>query len=146
MTRILFTKLHQPYVDAGTIPAYSLAGYRERSVFICHSLHVPPPREAVPDAMEALFAALAAEEHPAVRAVLGHFVFVFIHPYQDGNGRLGRFLMNAMLASGGYPWTVIRVSQRVEYMAALEEASTHGNIAAFSRFVAQEMEVEWRSK
>jgi len=77
--------------------------------------------------------------------VLGHFVFVFIHPYQDGNGRLGRFLMNAMLASGGYGWTVIRVSRRAEYMVALEEASTRGNIAAFSRFVAQEMEVEWRS-
>ena len=140
-----YAKLHQPYVDAGTIPAYSLAGYRERSVFIRHSLHVPPPREAVPDAMEALFVALAAEEHPAVRALLGHFVFVFIHPYQDGNGRLGRFLMNAMLASGGYPWTVIRVTQRAEYMAALEEASTRGGIAAFTRFVAQEMKVDWRS-
>ena len=140
-----YAKLHQPYVDAGTIPAYSLAGYRERSVFIRHSLHVPPPREAVPDAMEALFVALAGEEHPGVRAVLGHFVFVFIHPYQDGNGRLGRFLMNAMLASGGYGWTVIRVSRRAEYMAALEEASTRGGIAAFCRFVAQEMKVDWRS-
>ena len=99
----------------------------------------------ITDAMEALFVALAGEEHPGVRAVLGHFVFVFIHPYQDGNGRLGRFLMNAMLASGGYPWTVIRVTQRAEYMAALEEASTRGGIAAFTRFVAQEMKVDWRS-
>ena len=89
--------------------------------------------------------ALAGEEHPGVRAVLGHFVFVFIHPYQDGNGRLGRFLMNAMLASGGYGWTVIRVSRRAEYMAALEAASTRGGIAAFCRFVAQEMKVDWRS-
>ena len=37
----------------------------------------------------------------AVRAVLGHFFFVYIHPYMDGNGRMGRFVLNAMLASGG---------------------------------------------
>jgi hypothetical protein len=36
-----------------------------------------------------------------VRVVLGHFIFVYIHPYMDGNGRMGRFLMNVMLAGGG---------------------------------------------
>ncbi|WP_366635422.1 Fic family protein [Aquisalimonas sp.] len=41
-----------------------------------------------------------------MRAVLGHWLFGSIHPYPDGNGRMGRFTMNAMLASGGYPWTV----------------------------------------
>jgi len=44
---------------------------------------------------------------------------VHIHPYMDGNGRMGRFLMNLMLASGGYPWTVIPVQERDEYMSAL---------------------------
>jgi Fic family protein len=43
---------------------------------------------------------IAAESHPGVRAVLGHFSLVYIHPYMDGNGRLGRFLMNAMLVTG----------------------------------------------
>jgi hypothetical protein len=38
--------------------------------------------------------------------------------YMDGNGRIGRFLMNVMLASGGYPWTVIPVSDRNAYMNA----------------------------
>jgi Fic family protein len=89
--------------------------------------------------MEALFAALARETSPAVRAVLGHFVFVFIHPYSDGNGRIGRFLMNLMLASGGYNWTVIRVDRRREYMAALEKASVRGEIGDFTKFVAGEM-------
>jgi hypothetical protein len=51
--------------------------------------------------------------------VIGHFVFVYIHPYIDGNGRMGRFLMNVMLASGGYPWTVIPLERRDDYMAAL---------------------------
>ena len=79
------------------------------------------------------------EPEPAVRAVLGHHLFVFIHPYYDGNGRLGRFLMNSMLASGGYPWTVIRVKRRDAYMDALERASVNGDIVPFTRFVAEEM-------
>ena len=139
-----YAQLYQPSVDAGIIAAYSLAGYRERPVFIRNSMHVPPTAgPAVMDAMEALFTLLKDEHHAAVRAVMGHFAFVFIHPYQDGNGRIGRFLMNAMFASGGYPWTVIRVSRRAQYMAALEEASTKQNIVPFIRIVAQEMRVDW---
>ncbi|WP_317503891.1 Fic family protein [Idiomarina sp. HP20-50] len=38
---------------------------------------------------------------------------VYIHPYFDGNGRIGRFIMNLMLASGGYPWTVVPVERRI---------------------------------
>jgi Fic family protein len=67
--------------------------------------------------------------------VLGHFVFVYIHPYGDGNGRMARFLMNSMLASGGYPWTVIRVEDRDSYMASLEQASVNGNIEPFAEFI-----------
>jgi len=141
-----YAQLHQPHVDAGIIPAYSLAGYRERRVFIRNSQHVPPPREAMPDAMEAFFELLAAEDHPAVRGVLGHFAFVFIHPYSDGNGRIGRFLMNAMLASGGYPWTIVRVARRGAYMAALEKASTKGDIVDFARFLAEETQVDWETR
>jgi Fic family protein len=89
------------------------------------------------DLMPAFFTLLKDEEEPAVRAVLGHFFFVYIHPYSDGNGRMGRFLMNVMLASGGYPWTVIPLKTRSKYMAALEEASVRRNIKPFSRFIAE---------
>jgi Fic family protein len=72
-----------------------------------------------------------------VRVVLGHFFFVYVHPYMDGNGRMGRFLMNVMLASGGWPWTVITVDTRDTYMAALEEASVRQDIVPFTRFLAE---------
>ncbi len=96
--------------------------------------------------MDTLFRLLVQEEEPAVRGVLGHFLFVFIHPYPDGNGRLGRFLMNAMLASGGYAWTVIRLKRRQHYMKALEQASVGGDIRPLSEFVLQEMGVDWCSE
>jgi len=41
----------------------------------------------------------------------------------DGNGRMGRFLMNLMMASGGYPWTVIPIEDRKVYIEALEKVS-----------------------
>lgn len=59
--------------------------------------------EAVRDVVPTFFELLINEEHARGRAILGHFFFVFIHPYIDGNGRMARFLMNTMLASGNYP-------------------------------------------
>jgi Fic family protein len=66
-----------------------------------------------------------------VRATLERWLFGYIHPYADGNGRMARFPMNVMLASGGYPWTVTPVEERKAYMGSLEKASVDG-IAAQS--------------
>src|SRR5580693_2284376 len=93
------------------------------------------------DAMPALFDHLERESEPSVRAVLGHWLFGYIHPYPDGNGRMARFLMNAMLASGGYPWTVIRVEDRKPYLAALDSASVDLDIAPFASFIAERVQL-----
>lgn len=132
-----YLALFSPSVQAGLLKPSDLAGWRDNQVFIRGALHVPPAKEAVRECMPVLFELIENEPHPAVRAVLGHFLFVFIHPYMDGNGRLARFLMNAMLVTGGYVWTVIPVQQRQAYMQALERASSHGEIEPFARLVAQ---------
>lgn len=130
-----YRQLFGPSVTAGIISAVDLAGYRSGPVYIRRSMHVPPPREAVRDCMPALFDLLEVETEPAVRVVLGHFVFVYIHPYMDGNGRMGRFLMNVMLASGGYPWTIVPLDRREDYMRALESASVRQDIRPFAAFL-----------
>jgi fido (protein-threonine AMPylation protein) len=135
--RAWYRELFAPSVTAGLLQPADLAGYRGGQVFIRHSMHIPPNKAAVRDAMPAFFDLLEEEEDPAARAVLGHFVFVYIHPYSDGNGRMGRFLMNLMLASGGYPWTVIPVSARDAYMNALEKASVDEDIVPFAKFLAK---------
>ena len=131
-----YRELFAPSVQAGIIHPEDLAGFRNKQVFIRGSRHVPLNNEAVRETMPVLFDLLKQEPEASVRAVLGHFIFVYIHPYSDGNGRMGRFLMNVMLASGGYPWTVIPVQLRKEYMEALEQASVERNITPFAKLVA----------
>lgn len=132
-----YRALFAPSVTAGLLRPADLAGYRGGSVFIRRSMHVPPSSESVRDAMPRFFELLTEETDPAVRVVLGHFIFVYIHPYTDGNGRMGRFLMNVMLGAGGYPWTVVPVEQRAAYMAALEEASVRHAIAPFADILGE---------
>ena len=133
---IWYRELFSPSVRAGILTAADLAGYRNEPVYIQNARHVPPGKEAVRELMPAFFDLLREESDSGVRAVLGHFMFVHIHPYMDGNGRMGRFLMNVMLASGGYPWSVIPVERRSEYMDALHAASTESHIQPFTGFLA----------
>ncbi len=135
-----YQNLFGPSVHAGLINAEDLIGYRNDRVFIRNSRHSPPPKEAVLDAMTAFFDCLAAEKHPGVQAVLGHYFFVYIHPYMDGNGRIARFLMNAFLVSGGYPWAVVRVENRSKYISILEQTHSDFDLTNFAKFVCGEME------
>ena len=144
--RTWYREMFAPGVAAGIHKPGDLAGYRRNLVFIRRSRHVPPSFEAVPDAMPMLFDLLQDEENAAVRVVLGHFFFVYIHPYMDGNGRMGRFLMNAMLASGGYPWTVVPLAKRAEYMEALEQASVAQNVEPFARLLGELVEAGLRGE
>jgi hypothetical protein len=136
-----YRELFQPSVQAALIGAAAFAGYRDHPVFLRGSRHVPPRAAALRDAMPAFFDLLEQENEPSVRAVLGHWMLGYIHPYPDGNGRMARFLMNAMLASGGYPWTVIQVDDRTAYLQALESASVEHDICPFVEFAAER--VRW---
>ncbi|MCW5824896.1 MAG: Fic family protein [Cyanobacteria bacterium TGS_CYA1] len=131
-----YRELFAPSVKIGLLKPADLAGYRKDQVFISRSKYLPPKAENVRDAMPIFFELLQREDEPAVRTVLGHFVFVYIHPYMDGNGRMARFLMNLMLSSGGYPWTVVPVGLRAKYIDALESASVSLDIVPLTKFLA----------
>ena len=132
-------QLFEPSVRAGIVKTSDLIGYRRHQVFIRNSMHTPLNPDAVLDAMEALSDLMKEEENALVRAILGHFFFVYIHPYMDGNGRTARFVMNSQLVTAGYPWVVVPVSRRQEYMEALEQASVEENIESFARFIGSLM-------
>ena len=134
-----YRELFAPGVSAGLTKTSDLAGYRNGPVYIKGSMHTPPRYEAVRDTMPVFFDLLKEEPEVSVRAVLGHFVFVYLHPYFDGNGRMARFLMNVMLASGSYPWTVIKLDKREKYMSALEKASAGNDITDFAKFIGEQV-------
>ncbi|RLD24436.1 MAG: cell filamentation protein Fic, partial [Bacteroidetes bacterium] len=134
-----YRELFAPSVAVGLAKVSDLAGYRNGPVFIKGAMHTPPRHEAVRDTMPVFFDLLKKEQETSVRVVLGHFIFVYIHPYFDGNGRMARFLMNVMLASGNYPWMVIKLDKREQYMSALEKASVGNDIADFAKFIGEQV-------
>lgn len=134
-----FAKLFGPSLKAGILKPAQLMGYRDGQVYIRGSMHTPLHKDDLRDAMETYFQLLKEEDDPFVKAVLGHHLFGFIHPYMDGNGRMARFIMNLFLVTGGYKWCVVTVDTRDKYMKALEEASVNGNIESFAEFIKDSM-------
>ena len=128
-------EMFQPCIVAGLVKPSDLVGYRTNYVYIRGSKHTPLHPEAVREAMPVLMELMEQEEDAVVRAILGHFFFVFIHPYIDGNGRTARFIMNVMRITAGYSWRVITINERENYMAALEKASVEGDITDFAKIV-----------
>lgn len=74
--------------------------------------------------------------HPLKIAAHMHAKFERIHPFEDGNGRVGRILLNAILIDAGYPPLVIRKTMRKSYFSALE-ASDNGHYEYMERFLIE---------
>ena len=72
-------------------------------------------------------------EHPLLVATLFHHRFTHIHPFDDGNGRMARALMNVILMREGFPPAVLKTQNRAEYVAALRKADSgdSGDLAMF---------------
>ena len=98
---------------------------------------------AVPGLMRDLldWYAEAEEEgalHPLLRAAILHHEFVAIHPFDDGNGRIGRIVMNFALMRAGYPPAIIPVSKRLEYYAGLN-AADHGDYLPIVKYIGERL-------
>ncbi len=72
-------------------------------------------------------------------AALFHYRFVRIHPFDDGNGRISRLLMNYILLKNGYPPVVIKSADKHNYLAALRMADAD-DIEAFIEYVAEQLQ------
>jgi Fic family protein len=76
--------------------------------------------------------------HPSVLAAIFHHRFVAIHPFDDGNGRLGRILMNLILMQKGLPPAIIKLKDRQDYYIALNNANA-GNYDLLVDYVAHSL-------
>ena len=86
------------------------------------------------DALCATIEGPEAGVHPVVASALAHYGFVRIHPFDDGNGRGARILMNLLLLREGFPPAVVPLSSRRAYYEGLALAD-QGNIEPFVTFI-----------
>ncbi|ALX48941.1 Fic family protein [Lentibacillus amyloliquefaciens] len=117
--------------------------YRDQQVVISGAEHTPPAPFLIKEQMEQLmnwYENEAGELHPITRGTMLHAIFVGIHPFIDGNGRVSRLLLNLELMKDGFPPIVIKVENRLDYYKALDKAHTQENYDDFIQIVAKETE------
>ena len=101
--------------------------------------HFTPPEQVKPamsDLIDWCRAQEAAGEHPVIIAATVHYRFVRIHPFDDGNGRMARLLMNLILIRHGYAVAIVRIDQRDRYLQELERVDRTEDLAQFIDYVA----------
>ncbi|WP_294824442.1 Fic family protein, partial [uncultured Flavobacterium sp.] len=76
--------------------------------------------------------------NPILLAAEFHYKFILIHPFDDGNGRTARILMNFILMKFGYPPVIIKTEDKENYYAVLRLADT-GNLEAFVGYIAKNL-------
>jgi len=122
------------------IDAAAAGRFRSERVLIKGTRFVPPGSHKFDQLVPAMLAqANRPGVHAAVQAAELHYNFVAVHPFNDGNGRTARLLMNYHLLRRGYPHAIIEIERRSDYLQALE-AANGGRWESFAVFVIQSME------
>lgn len=143
----------EPYSETALLSAHAVlmkglvdspGAYRTRGVGIFRGdrvQHVPPPAKQVPQLVSQLLAWLASTDvHPLIASCVFHYEFEFIHPFADGNGRMGRLWQTAILR-GWRPVfshvpveSIVRDSQ-ADYYRALAKSDQASEATAFVEFM-----------
>jgi Fic family protein len=105
-------------------------------------VHIAPPPKQIPKLMQNLFDWLKVDIHPLIRSSVFHYEFEFIHPFVDGNGRIGRFWQTLIL----YNWkkvflnipieSIVRDTQ-VEYYKTIEKSSEISDSYPFIEYMLE---------
>ena len=113
--------------------------YRTKPVIVTGADVAFPSPSEIPKKMKEFAAKLPEMKqnmHPVEFASMVHIIFVNIHPFIDGNGRVARLLLNLALLEAGYNITVIPPVVRADYIRALQ-ASNHGEFQPFINFISE---------
>ena len=102
--------------------------------------HTFPPPSEIPALMGDFSVWLRAAPATPETAFAAHYRLVDIHPFNDGNGRTARLLMNLVLIRGGYPPVAVRPADRLAYLSALQEAQAGRSDEEFKRLLYQRLD------
>lgn len=115
-------------------------GYRNVPVRISGGSVILPNPMKVPDLM-AEFEKYLKEEKDVIKcAIMAHFKFVSIHPFVDGNGRVGRLIMNLILLQNGLWPIIIRPRDRKKYINSIEKGQLTQDLTAYLEFMYKAFE------
>ena len=121
------------------IDSDNAGNYRQKPVIVTGAdVNFPLPKE-LNDKMQEFISKLPQlkqDLHAVEYAAMVHALFVNIHPFIDGNGRVARLIMNLVLLQGGYNITIIPPVVRADYIRALQD-SNHNNYQPFVNFVSE---------
>ncbi len=136
LTKEFILELHKLVIKDTLKPELSkeVGKYRSLQVYLRGVDWLPCKPEEVPGEMQALLSWYTKQKkklHPLVLASYFHVAFETIHPFVDGNGRVGRLLMNFILHKNGYPMINISNTGKQDYYGALEESQVRGNLRDF---------------
>lgn len=104
-------------------------------------IHMAPPADRVPHLMSDLFDWLAVTDaHPLITSSIFHYEFEFIHPFADGNGRMGRLWQSLILARwnplfANIPVESLIFENQAEYYQAIQESTQKTDSAPFIAFM-----------
>ncbi len=140
ITREFILELHKLVVANTLRPELNsqIGKYRNVQVFITGVLWFPPEPAEVHKRMASLLSWYTKNKkklHPMILASYFHIEFEKIHPFVDGNGRVGRLLMNFILHKNKYPMLNIPNKIKYKYYKALEKAQTKSNFRPFVKLM-----------
>lgn len=106
-----------------------------------HVIHAGVPKEELKDYLEDFvewYKKNKSKFKPLALAAIMHNQFEYIHPFQDGNGRVGRLLLNFILLKNNYPPINIMLEDRTEYYQTLQKYSKEEDIKSTLRFLIKQ--------
>jgi len=162
----LIIEVHQT-ITANTEAASCAGNFRQQQIYVQDYIdgeiaHVPPKATLVPKYIEELCAFANTDEpfiHPIVKAAIIHFMFAYIHPFTDGNGRTARTLFYWFLLKKGYSLlqnmsiSKVILNSRIQYdKAFLKTENDDNDLTYFINYsiknlkVAFEQLIQYRDK
>lgn len=129
--------LHRLFYEK--IDSENAGKYRTKPIIVTGADVEFPRPEVIGQKMQEFISQLSVMRktmHPVEFAAMVHIIFVNIHPFIDGNGRVARLLLNLTLLESGYNITVIPPAVRADYIRALQE-SNHKNYEPFINFISE---------